>query len=121
MRALLVSSLDAVVVANGKITKFSSQLFVALKQVPANLRQALNPLAERGKDALEKIRALLASSLDAVVVANGKITKFSSQLFVTLKQVPANLRQALNPARGTGKGCSRENPKTTGGTSRKGE
>jgi PAS domain-containing protein len=84
MRALLARSLDAVVVTNGKITKFSSQLFVALKQVPVHLRQALNPLMERGKDALEKtrrlqearrvrendLRELLASSVDAVVVTN---------------------------------------------------
>ncbi|MGB7461489.1 MAG: hypothetical protein WBW14_01215, partial [Candidatus Acidiferrum sp.] len=84
---------------SGKITKFSSQLFAALEQVTVYLRQALNTLTVRGKGVLEKTRRLqetrraidlrkvLASSLDAIVVTSGKITKFSSQLFATLEQV----------------------------------
>jgi len=84
MRAFLTSFFDAVVEANGKIIKFRSQLFVDLKQVTVNLRHALNPLMERGKDALEKtqtlqesrrarendLRELLASPVDSVVVTN---------------------------------------------------
>jgi PAS domain-containing protein len=102
-RELLAGSLDAAVVANGKITQFSSQLLVALKQATLHLRQVPNPLTERAKSALEKTRELLAVSLDAAVVVNGKITQFSSQLLVALKQAPADLRRALNPLTESGK------------------
>ena len=68
-----------------EIIKFSSQLFVASKEVTVHLRQALNTLTERGKNVLEKtqrlqevrrarvndLRKLLANSLDAIVVTNG--------------------------------------------------
>ncbi|MGB7730284.1 MAG: PAS domain-containing protein [Candidatus Acidiferrum sp.] len=67
-----------------EITKFSSQLFVALEQMAVHLRRALNTLSEGGTNALEKtrrlqearrakendLRELLANSLDAVVVTN---------------------------------------------------
>ena len=39
-----------------EITKFSSQLFVALEQMAVHLRRALNTLSERGTNALEKTR-----------------------------------------------------------------
>ena len=51
---------------------------------------------ERGKGALQKMPEFLASSLDAAVVANAKITKISSQPLVALKQAPLHLRQALD-------------------------
>jgi PAS domain-containing protein len=102
-RELLAGSLDAVVVANAKIAQFGSQLLVALKQAMLHLRQALNPLTERGKGALQKMPELLASSFDAAVVVNGKITKFTSQLLVALKQAPGHLRRALNPLAESGK------------------
>lgn len=80
MPEFLASSLDAAVVANAKITKFSSQCLDALKQAPLHLRQALDSLLERGS-VIEKprearrerendLRELLASSVDAVVVTN---------------------------------------------------
>jgi PAS domain-containing protein len=97
MRELLAGSLEAAVVASAKIARLGSQLLVALKQATLRLRQALNPLTERGKGALQTIPELLASFLDAAVVVNGKITKFSSQLLVALRQAPARLRQALEP------------------------
>jgi PAS domain-containing protein len=103
MRELLTGSLDAAAVAKSKIAKFSSQLLVALKQPTLYLRQALNPLSERGKSALQKILESLASSLDAAVVVNGKFTKSSSQFLVALKQAPARLRQALEPLTERGK------------------
>ncbi len=86
-----------------EITKFSSYLFIGLEQASVLLRRALNALRERQKNVLEKMRAFLASSLDAVVEANGKIIKFRSQLFVALKQVTVNLRHALNPLMEWGK------------------
>jgi len=95
-----------------EIIKFS----VASKEVTVHLRQALNTLTERGKNLLEKtqrlqearrarvnhLRELLASSLDAIVVTNGKIIKFSSQ-FVASKEVTVHLRQALNTLTERGK------------------
>jgi PAS domain S-box-containing protein len=108
LRKVLASSLDAIVVASDKITKFNSQLFVAWEQMTVHLRRALNALTVRGKSVLEKTRRLqearpasdlrkvLASSLDAIVVASDKITKFNSQLFVAWEQVTVHLRRALN-------------------------
>ncbi len=100
-RELLAGSLDAAVVANAKIAQFSSQLLVALKKAP--VQRALNPLTEGAKSTVEKTRELLAGSLDAALVVNGKITKFTSQLLVALKQTPAHLRWALNPLAESGK------------------
>src|SRR4029077_1782975 len=117
LRTVLASSLDAIVVTSGKITKFSSQLFATLEQVTVYLRQALNTLTNLGRGALEKtrrlqescraidLRTVLASSLDAIVVTSGKITKFSSQLFAALEQVTVYLRQALNTLTNLGRGA----------------
>jgi PAS domain S-box-containing protein len=102
-RELLAGSLDAANAANAKITQFGSQLLAVLKQGTLRLRRALNPLAERGKGGLQKTLELLASSLDAALVVNGKITKSTSQLLVALKQAPGHLRQALNPLTESGK------------------
>jgi PAS domain-containing protein len=115
LRKVLASSLNAIVVTSGKITKFSSQLSATLEQVPVYLRQVLHTLTNLGRGALEKTRRLqetrrasdlrkvLASSLDAIVVTNGKITKFSSQLFATLEQLSVHLRRALSSLTGSGK------------------
>jgi PAS domain-containing protein len=102
-RELLAGSLDAAFVANEKIAQFGSQLLVALKQAKLHLQQALNPLTERAKGALQKMPELVANSLDAALVVNGKITKFSSQLLVAFKQAPGHLRRALNPLTERGK------------------
>ena len=115
LREVLASSLDALVVTSGKITKFSSQLFATLEQVTVYLWRALNTLAKLGKSAFEKTRRLqetrratdlrevLVSSLDAIVVTSGKITKFSSQLFATLEQVTVYLWRAPNTLAKLGK------------------
>jgi PAS domain S-box-containing protein len=86
-----------------EITKFSSQLSVALEQATLHLRQVLNPLRERARGAVEQTRELLAGSLDAAVVANAKIAQFGSQLLVLLKQATLHLRQALHPLTERGK------------------
>jgi PAS domain-containing protein len=103
MRGLLAGSLDAVVVANAKIAKSSSQILVPLKQGALHLRQSLNPLTERGNAALQKIPEILANFLDAVIVANANIAKSCSQLLVALKETPARLRQTLEPLTKRGK------------------
>jgi PAS domain-containing protein len=102
-RELLAGSLDAAFVANAKFAQFGSQLLVALKQATLHLRQALKPVAERAKGALQKMPELVANSLDAALVVNGKITKFTSQLLVAFKQAPGRLRRALNPLTERGK------------------
>ncbi len=91
-----------------EITKFSSQLFVALEEVTVYLRRALNTLTVRVKSVLEKTRRLqescrasdlrkvLASSLDAIAATSDKINKFRSQLLAAFQQVTAYLRRALN-------------------------
>jgi len=110
LRELLASSLHAIVVTSGKISKFSSQFFAALKQVTGHLRRVQNSLTELAKSGIEKtqrlqeagrarandLRELLASSLDAIVVTRGKISKFNSQLFAALEQVTVHLRGKLN-------------------------
>jgi PAS domain-containing protein len=80
-----------------EITKFSSQLFVALDQATLHVRQALSPLTERGKGALQKLPELLAICLNATVMVGSQISKHCSQFLATLKQAPAHLRQALVP------------------------
>jgi PAS domain-containing protein len=98
-----------------EITKFSLQLFAAWEQVTVYLRRAPNTLAKLRRGALEKTRSLqetrratdlrkvLASSLDAIVVTSGKITKFSSRLFAALEPASIHLRRALSTLTGRGK------------------
>jgi PAS domain S-box-containing protein len=107
LRRLLARSLDAIVVTNGKIIKFRSQLFAALGQVKLYLQQTQNELLRlersipekrwRLKEALRTrendLRKLLARSLDAIVVTNGKIIKFRSQLSAALGQVRSYLQR----------------------------
>jgi PAS domain-containing protein len=68
-----------------QITKFRSELFIALEQATVHLQRIQNTLTRLGKSIAEKprrlqealrarengVRKLLASSLDAVVVTNG--------------------------------------------------
>jgi PAS domain S-box-containing protein len=115
LRKVLARPLDAIVVASDKITKFSSQLFAALEQLTTYLRRALNTLTKLGRSPLEKTRRLqetrrasdlrkvLARSLDAIVVASDKITKFRSQLYAALEQLTVHLRRALGTLTGRGK------------------
>ena len=93
-----------------EITKFNSRLFAALEQVTVRLRRAQSSLTKLGRSGLGKtqrlqeagrarandLRELLASSLDAIVVTRGKISKFNSQLFAALEQVTVHLRGKLN-------------------------
>ena len=88
-------------------TKYRPQLFATSEHVAPHLRQAQNALATRGRNVAERLqqavrarendlRKLLASSLDAIVVTNGKITKFRSQLFVALGQARVCLQRTQN-------------------------
>jgi PAS domain-containing protein len=103
IRELFAGFLDAAVVANTTISKFTSQLLNALKHETLHLRHALQPFTERGKAALQKLPELLAGSLDAAVTANAKISKFGWQLLAALKEAPVHLRQALSPLTKLGK------------------
>jgi PAS domain-containing protein len=103
MRELFAGFLDAVVVANAKTAKSISRPLVALKQATLRLQRVLTPLTERGKGAFQKIPEILASALDAVVVASAEIVKSTSQLLIALKQAPARLWQTLEPLTERGK------------------
>jgi PAS domain S-box-containing protein len=93
-----------------EITKFRSQLSNASEQVTVYLRLAQNALTRLGRSVADKprrlrealrakendLQRLLASSHDAIVVTNGKITKFRSQLSNASEQVTVYLRLAQN-------------------------
>ena len=78
LRKVLASSRDEIVVTSDKITKFRSQLLVALEQGTVHLRRGLSTFTGRATNALEKtrslqearrvtdLRKLMASSLDAM-------------------------------------------------------
>jgi len=97
VREVMASSFDAVIVANSKFSKNISQFSATLKEAALQLREALNPLTERGKGALQKLPELLANFLNAGVVVGGKIHEHTSQFIGALKQTPAHVRQALVP------------------------
>jgi PAS domain S-box-containing protein len=105
LRKLLANSLDAIVVANGKITRFKSHTFIALNKVMVHLQGAQKTIVELGRGAADKLqearrtrendlRKLLEISLDAIVVANGKITRFKSHTFIALNKVTVHLQRA---------------------------
>jgi PAS domain-containing protein len=114
------------------ITKFGSRLLVAWRQVGVYLQRTQNTLlsparsiAEKRKRLQQALRArahdLLASSLDAIVATNARITKFGSQLLAAWQQVGVYLQRTqntlLSPARSIGEKrrrlqqavCAREN------------
>src|SRR6266850_216928 len=110
LRKLLASSLNAIVIANTKVIKFRSQLVAALEPVRVYLRLAQNTLTKLGGSVVDRRRALrkalltrennlrklLASSLNAIVIANTKVIKFRSQLVAALEPVRVYLRLAQN-------------------------
>src|SRR5262249_25206596 len=85
LRKLLASSRDAIVVTNGKVTEFRSQLLNASEQLMVELRAAQNTLTRLGRMVAEKPR-------NAMVVTNGKISEFRSQLFSASEQLTVQLR-----------------------------
>ncbi len=123
LRKIFAGSLDAIAVTTHKITKFRPQLVAALEQVSARVRRALNGLAEWGKTLPEKTRRLqesyrasdlrkvFAGSLDAIAVTSHKISKFGSQLFVTLQHMTVHLRRTLNTLTGRWKNAREETRK----------
>src|SRR5579863_9315929 len=86
LRGAMASSIDAAAVASNKLSKNISQLSASLKETALHLRQALNPLTERGKGALQKLPELLANFFNAGVVVGGKIHELSSRVVAVLQQ-----------------------------------
>ena len=89
------------------ILKFRSQLFGASEQLTLHLRLVQNTLTRWGRTVAEKPRSLrqalrarenylLASSRDAILETNGKISKFRSQLRNASEQLTLHLRPAQN-------------------------
>src|ERR1700745_1864406 len=91
-----------------EIIKFRSQLEAALEAVRLYLRRGQRTVTRLGGSVVDRSRALqkalraseddlrkvLASSLDAIVVANTKIIKFRSQLEAALEAMRLYLRRA---------------------------
>src|SRR5215469_9983669 len=71
-----------------EVTKFRSQLFIALEQVTVHLRQAQNTLTGVGRSVAAQPRRLVA-----IVATNEKITRHLSTVF---GQAAILLRQTLN-------------------------
>src|SRR6516164_230901 len=102
LRKLQVSFHNAVVVANGKIKKFRSQLSVILEGVAVHLQGAWCRLRRSVAEKLHEacctgktdLRKLQVSFHNAVIVANGKLKEFRSQLSVILERVVVHLQGA---------------------------
>jgi PAS domain S-box-containing protein len=91
-----------------QISKFSSELWIAFRQVTVYLQGAQKTLARLGRSVADisrglrealrekenSLQSLLANSLDALVVANGKIGKLRSRLFTVFKKATARLQGA---------------------------
>jgi len=104
------------------ITKFRSELFIALEQATVHLQRIQNTLTRLGKSTAEKLRKLqeairvrengllklLANSLHAIVVFSGKTTKFRSELFVALGQVSVHVQRAQNTLTSLGRSVAQE-------------
>jgi len=100
--------------------KFKSQAVIALNKVTVHLQRAQKTLTSLGRSAIDKprrlqearrtsendLRKLLENSLDAIVVASGKITAFGSQAFIALNKVTVHLQKSAENAHQAGKGCS---------------
>jgi PAS domain S-box-containing protein len=85
LRKLLGNSLDAIVVANGKIAKFKSHASIAAEQATIHLGRAQHILTRLGGNFIDKprrlqkarrrkendLRKLVANSVDAVVITDG--------------------------------------------------
>ena len=105
LRKLLGNSLDAIVVANGKIAQFKSHASIVGEQATIHLGQAQHILTSMGRGAADKLqearrtgetvlRKLLGNSLDAIVVANGKIAQFKSHASIVGEQATIHLGRA---------------------------
>jgi PAS domain-containing protein len=105
-----------------QITKFRSELFIALQQATVHLQRIQSTLTRLGKSIAEKprrlqeairvgengLRKLLANSLHAIVVFNGKTTKFRSELFIALEQVTVHVQRAQNTFTSLGRSVAQE-------------
>ena len=78
-------------------TKFRSQVMVALEQATLRLQHVRSTLTELGRSVVRvsksELRKVLASSLDAIVVTNDKIT---NQLSIALEQLTVHLHRGQN-------------------------
>jgi PAS domain S-box-containing protein len=84
--------------------KFKSQASITLEKATIHLERAQRILTSMGRGAADRLqearrtgenvlRKLLAISLDATVVANGKIAKFKSQASITLEKATIHLQR----------------------------
>jgi len=104
-------------VANGKIIKLRTQLYVAWGQVSARIQQGQGTLNGLGRSVADKprrlwealrarendVRKTLTTFRDAIREANGKIIKLRTQLYVAGGQVSARIQQGQSTLIGLGK------------------
>src|SRR5205814_8400811 len=90
-----------------EITKFRSQLFAAFGQTTVYLQRTQNMLLRLARSIAEKrwrlqealrarendLRKLLASSLDAIVVTNGEISKVRANPYAAFVHATADLKR----------------------------
>src|SRR6201982_397903 len=100
---LQVSFHDAVIVTNGKIEKFRSQLPIVLEGMSVHLQGAWGTLARLGRGAAEKLQV---SFHDDGIGANGKIEKFRSQLPIVLEGMSVPLQGAWGTLARLGRGAA---------------
>ena len=109
VRKLQATSLGTIEMTKDKITKFGSQLFVALAQVTTRLRRGQDTLTRLGRSVADKprslqkalrlreneLRVLLESSLDAIVVtdAAGSLVAANSKALDLFGVTRTNMRQ----------------------------
>lgn len=109
VRKLQATSLGAIELTKDKISKFGSQLFVALAQVTIRLRRGQDTLTSLGRSVAVKprslqkalrsreneLRELLESSLDAIVVTNagGSLVAANSRALDLFGVTRTNMRQ----------------------------
>lgn len=83
-----------------EVTKFRSQIFIALEHVTVQLHRAQNTLTGLAGNVIRtesELRKLLAGSFNGIVVANDKITK---QLSVAIEQMTVHLQHGKDTLTG---------------------
>ena len=114
LRRLQAGFRDAIAVTKPKISKFGSQLSIALEQLALLLQGAWSTLASVARGTADKLqearrasendlRRLQASFLDAIAVTNRKIGTFRSQLTILLQQVAVHFQRTQGAVAGFGR------------------
>jgi len=110
-RKLRASSRDALIFANGRVTRLGSEVSSASRKAIVQVRMAQGTTATLGRTGVDKarklwhrleseLRTLWAGCHDAIVATDGKIAGLGSQVSAASKQVAMKLRKAHNAITG---------------------